>query len=104
MLHEDAAKMQHLFISGEALQIPNALAEEEASICREINQTQDDRLGKLVKSVAGIELDTTRLVGVDQLGFDVRGRFDIARIPSGRILVDGNDARTCLKEFIEGQK
>ena len=92
----EAAKMQSLFISGEALQISNALAQDEAAICREFNQEDDSRLGKVVKEASGIELDSTRLVGVDQLGFDVRGRFDVARIPSGRILVDGADARACL--------
>ena len=96
----DAGKMQKLFVSGEALQVANALAADEAAICRDVNQDKTDRLCKAAKEASGITLDTAILVGVDLLGFDVRGRFDVVRIPSGRLLADAQDARACLDEIL----
>ena len=97
----DAGKMQHLFVSGEALQVPNALAPDEAAICREVNQGDTEQLLKAAAEASGITLDSARLVGVDQLGFDVRGRFDVVRIDSNRILHDADDARTCINAIME---
>ena len=96
----DAAKMSGIFISGEALHIPNALAADEAALCRDINGTHAEALRAAAIRETGVDIETPRLVGVDPLGFDVRGRFDVKRISSGRILKDGNDARTRLYELL----
>ena len=96
----DAAKMSDIFISGEALHIPNTLSAIEAALCREINSSHDEALRAALIRETGIEIETPRLVGVDPLGFDVRGRFDIMRIPSGRILKDGDDAKNRLYEIL----
>ncbi len=99
-LNVDAAKMNGIFISGEALQIPNSLASEEAAICRDINANHDELLRAAAIRETGVEIETPRLVGVDPLGFDVRGRFEVMRIKSGRILKSGDDARSRLRELL----
>jgi len=96
----DAGKLQQLFVSGEALQVPNALAPDEAAICREVNQGDTQGLLEAAAEASGITLDSARLVGVDQLGFDVRGRFDVVRIDSNRIMHDADDARACINTLM----
>ena len=99
-LNIDAAKMGDVFISGEALCIPNALSGEEAALCREINGSHDENLRTAAIRETGVDIETPRLVGVDPLGFDIRGRFEIMRIPSGRILNNSDDARARLYEIL----
>ena len=43
-----------------------------------------------------IEIKEPRLVGVDPLGFDVRGRFDVVRLDSPTVMTTEEDARLVL--------
>ena len=76
----DFCKFRDLAIDGEAMMPANPLAEHEASICRRFNEARGDDLRRLVLQDAEIELEDPKIVGVDSLGFDVRGRFDVVRI------------------------
>ena len=76
----DFCKFQDLAIDGEAMMPPNPLAEHEPAICRRFNESAGDDLRRLVLRAAEVELEDPKIVGVDSLGFDVRGRFDVVRI------------------------
>ena len=76
----DFCKFRDLAIDGEAMMPPNPLAEDEPLICRRFNESAGDDLRRLVFRAAEVELEDPKIVGVDSLGFDVRGRFDVVRI------------------------
>jgi hypothetical protein len=46
-----------------------------------------------------LDVEDPRLVGVDPLGFDVRGRFDVVRLPADPPISDGDDAVDALEEL-----
>ena len=46
-----------------------------------------------------LDIENPRLVGIDPLGFDVRGRFDVVRMSSPRVMMTGEDARAGLEEI-----
>ena len=81
---------------------PNPLAEAEARICRRVNAEMRDLLGKACLRVAEVEIEDPRLVGVDPLGFDVRGRFDVVRLDADPEIVDEADAFAALEELASG--
>ena len=76
----DFCKFRDLAIDGEAMMPGNPLADDEPSICRRFNGSAGDDLRRLVLQAAEVELEEPKIVGVDSLGFDVRGRFDVVRI------------------------
>lgn len=76
----DFCKFRDLAIDGEVMMPANPLADEEPAICRRFNQAPGHDLRDLVVREARIELEDPKIVGVDSLGFDVRGRFEIVRV------------------------
>lgn len=95
----DAAKFRGMMFDGIALMRPNPLADVEAKVCRRINGEMRETLKAAVASVASLEVEDPRLVGVDALGFDVRGRFDVVRLPADPPIADGDDAVDALEEL-----
>ena len=95
----DAAKFRGLMFDGLALMRPNTLADIESKICRRVNTEMREALKAAVAAVAGLEVEDPRLVGVDPLGFDVRGRFDVVRLPADPPISDGDDAVDALEEL-----
>ena len=75
----DAARFHEMFIDGEDLQRENLLKEEESSLCKQLNSARDS-LSRACRRVAGVEVESPVLVGVDSLGLDVRARFGIVRV------------------------
>ncbi len=98
----DAAKFDGRMFDGLALMEPNPLTEAEARICRRVNAEMRDLLGKACLRVAEVEIEDPRLVGVDPLGFDVRGRFDVVRLDADPEIVDEADAFAALEELASG--
>ena len=98
----DFCKFGGFAFDGEAVMQPNPLAAVEPAICREVNADREEALRRVVLAEAEIDMESPRLVGVDPLGFDVRGRFQIARIPSEELLVDEQVARDRLESLLEG--
>jgi hypothetical protein len=92
----DCARFGGHMLDGLALMQPNPLAKDEARLCREINATRRDTLRKAASRAAGLDIEDPRLVGVDPIGFDVRGRFEVHRIPVDPPIVDANDALEVL--------
>lgn len=95
----DAAKFRGRMIDGLALMEPNPLAGSEAAICREVNSSMRDALRAAVAAAAGLDVEDPRLVGVDPLGFDVRGRFDVLRLTADPPIADAEDAVAALEEL-----
>jgi hypothetical protein len=95
----DAAKFRGLMFDGLALMRPNALADVEAKLCRRINSEMREALKAAVATAVGLEVEDPRLVGVDPLGFDVRGRFDVVRLPADPPIADLDDAVDALEEL-----
>ena len=46
-------------------------------------------------------MESPRLVGVDPLGFDVRGRFQVARIPIDTPMIDAQAARDRIESLLQ---
>ena len=99
----DAAKFDGRLFDGLGLMQPNALAEDEARICRRVNSEMREALKKACLRVAEIEVEDPRLVGVDPLGFDVRGRFDVIRLDADPAIADEEDAIGALEDLAGGQ-
>jgi hypothetical protein len=96
----DFCKFGGFAFDGAALMQANPLAEAEAALCRAFNPAREDDLRRVAIHAAEVELEAPRLVGVDPLGFDVRGRFRIARIPAPRVLIDADDAIAAFDELL----
>ena len=95
----DAAKFDGRMFDGLALMEPNALADAEPRICRKVNSEMRGLLKQACLRVAEVEIEDPRLVGVDPLGFDVRGRFDVVRLDADPEIVDESDAFAALEEL-----
>ena len=95
----DAAKFDGRMFDGLALMEPNALAEAEPRICRKVNAEMRGLLKQACLRVAEVEIEDPRLVGVDPLGFDIRGRFDVVRLDADPEIVDESDAFAALEEL-----
>jgi hypothetical protein len=98
----DAAKFDGRMFDGLALMEPNALAAAEPGICRKVNADMRDVLRKACLRVAEVEIEDPRLVGVDPLGFDVRGRFDVVRLDADPEIADESDAYAALEDLAAG--
>jgi hypothetical protein len=95
----DAAKFDGRMFDGLALMEPNALADAEPRICRKVNAEMRGLLKQACLRVAEVEIEDPRLVGVDPLGFDIRGRFDVVRLDADPEIVDDADALAALEEL-----
>ncbi|MCZ6837370.1 MAG: hypothetical protein O7G85_16465 [Planctomycetota bacterium] len=95
----DAAKFQNAVIDGEAMMQDNPLIPIEPQVCTQLNR-QTDALRTLALHHAHLEIAHPMLVGVDPLGYDVRGQFDIARIHATRPLIDAEDAIAHFDELL----
>lgn len=73
--------------SGEDLDLVNPLAGGEPALCKKYNA---DRalLGRAAHAMDPRSTGEGLLVGVDPMGFDIRTRFDIVRVPFGQRVTD----------------
>lgn len=76
----DGAKFRGYFIDGEVFVQPNALAQQEAPICRAINQTRRDEVRKALHQQYRADAESALVVSVDGQGIDVRRQFDVMRL------------------------
>ena len=97
----DFCKFGGFAFDGEAVMQPNPLASDEPAICREVNADREEALRAAVLAAVEIEMESPRLVGVDPLGFDVRGRFQVARIPIDKPMIDAQAARDRIESLLQ---
>ncbi len=77
----DMGRMSGIVIDGDALLRANPLAEEEAGLCRAINELGPEALQRVCRKRLEQEVEHPLVVGVDPDGMDVRATFDVLRIP-----------------------
>ncbi|MHC5112842.1 MAG: DUF2470 domain-containing protein [Planctomycetota bacterium] len=92
-LHVDAARFDEQVVDGDALTRPNPLADDESTLCRELNQGRADDLRRLCLHYGKVNVEEPVMVGVDPLGIDVRGRFDVVRVPAPEPMPDADAVR-----------
>ncbi|MFM1804098.1 MAG: hypothetical protein RL136_977 [Planctomycetota bacterium] len=100
----DAAKFDGCMIDGLALMQPNALAACEARVCRKVNAEMRTQLKAACLHAARVDVEDPRLVGVDSIGFDVRGRFEIIRLDADPAIVDEADALEAIGDLADGDE
>lgn len=88
----DAARLDGLFIDGLALRQPNALAADEPALCKAFNARRDD-VRRVCERRLGKRIEEPVVVGVDPLGFDVRGTFDVFRLEVDEPMTDATSVR-----------
>jgi hypothetical protein len=97
----DAARYEGAVIDGEALVRPNPLAEDEPGLCREMNKDHADDLRRLCRHFAHINVEEPVMVAIDPLGIDVRGMFDVIRVPATEPMPTAEDARRVIQAMAE---
>ena len=100
IMHIDAARLDGVFYDGDALLVPNVMRASEPAICRWANESLTEGLRAACLGQKRIELNEPRMVGVDPLGFDVRGRFDVVRLDVEDQIHDEESARNALEGMI----
>jgi hypothetical protein len=101
VLHIDAARFAGAIIDGPALKCVNELADDEPRLCREMNRQHADDLRRLCRHFADIEVEEPVMVGIDPLGLDVRGTFDVIRVPTPQPMQTADDAQRVLDEMMK---
>jgi hypothetical protein len=99
----DAGKFRGSVIDGEVLMRPNTLAADEPKVCKAMNQ-RPDVLRALALHHAHLEIEKPLMVGLDPLGIDIRGRFDVVRVEAARPMTGADDALAHLAELYEQVK
>ena len=97
----EAARYDGHVVDGEALVQANPLAEDEARLCRKINDSHRAELRQVCQVFVQAEVESPMLVGVDRLGFDVRRRFDVLRVDAPQPMNTAADAELVLGQMIE---
>ena len=97
----DAARYEGAVIDGEALVRVNPLAGDEPGLCRDMNSDHADDLRRLCRHYAHIGVEAPVMVGIDPLGIDVRGMFDVIRVPAIEPMHTAVDARRVLQAMAE---
>ena len=85
---------------GRLVLMPVCLANDEPKICREINQAGVEPLQALCLAAAHVRIEEPVMVGVDPLGVDIRGRFDVFRVPFDVPIESADDASRLLRELM----
>jgi hypothetical protein len=99
LLDIDAARYHQWVLDGPALVRANPLAAHEARLCRRINQELRRELAAACRS-CGVDAESPLLVGVDPLGFDVRRRFEVVRLPAPHRMAGPEDVDRVLQAMM----
>ena len=94
----DAARFHGMFIDGDGLQRENEIAVDEPLLCIQLNGDIAE-IVSACKQIANVEVETPVVVGVDQLGVDVRARFGIVRLESDAPLTNIGEVLTFMKQI-----
>jgi len=100
----DAVRNGPAVIDGDALMQENPLAAEEPALCMMMNTEHRDDLRRMCLAYSRINIQYPVMVGIDPLGIDVRGRFDVTRVESEEQMPTAEDAKRILASMIEHAK
>lgn len=94
-----AVRFGTMVASGEEMDLSNPLAEGEPGLCKKYNA---DRalLGRAAHTMDPRSSGEGLLVGVDPMGFDIRTRFDIVRVPFGERITEAPVADERVKSLL----
>jgi len=95
-----AVRFGAIVASAEEIDLTNPLAGAEPGLCKAMN-TDRARLGRAARAMDPRAGGEGLVVGVDPLGFDVRTRFDVVRVPFGERVTDGARAEARIRELVE---
>ncbi|MHC4416887.1 MAG: DUF2470 domain-containing protein [Planctomycetota bacterium] len=96
----DAARFEGSIIDGVALVRANPLAPTESRLCRRINEHHRQELRRVCRHLARADVEHPTLVGVDRVGFDVRRRFDVIRLPAPAPMNTADDVERVMEKMI----
>lgn len=94
----DAARFDGMFIDGETLERANPLAPLVPALCRTLNASHTDLVRCACLGAAQIAIERPVVVGVDPLGIDVRGAFDVVRIAAEAPIAVEADVLATLRD------
>lgn len=100
----DGARHDGNVLDGETIVRPNPLSGVEPALCRETNQEHTTDLRALCLHRAHIDIEQPVMVAIDPLGIDVRGRFDVIRVPAEEPMPTADDARRVLRAMREAAR
>lgn len=88
-----------MVVGGDEVDLTNLLAGDEPRLCKRFN-AEPAKLGALAHAFDPRSHGSCVLVGVDHLGIDLRTRFDIVRIPFGRVVSDPAEAEHRIEDLL----
>ena len=94
-LNIDMARMGEYILDGEALKLSNPLADQQAPVLRTMNQ-DPHLIRRICHEVLTVQIDAPVMVGFDPEGFDIRGTFEVFRIPTPTLM---NSAEQAIMTF-----
>ena len=94
-----AVRFGSMVADAEQIDLTNALAADEPRLCKKYN-ADHELLGRAARTMDPRAKGEGVLVGVDPMGFDIRTRFDIVRVPFGERLVDAEKADAKVQNLL----
>ena len=88
-------------ISKEELEIPNGLMNEHSGLCRKLNIDRK-ALREVCKLLAKADIEEPTAVGIDLIGFDVRGPFGVVRVEFPSPVMNATQAEDVLAALFGG--
>lgn len=88
-------------ISDEQLQIPNGIVKQLPSLCKKLNSDRK-ALAEICTLLTRASIEEPTAVGVDPIGFDVRGRFGVLRVEFPSPVKDAGEAEDVLAALLGG--
>ncbi|MEM1072772.1 MAG: hypothetical protein AAFR76_14670 [Planctomycetota bacterium] len=85
---------------GDEIDLTNVLADDEPRLCKKFN-ADPAKVGALAHSFDVRAHGVCTLVGVDQLGLDIRSRWDIVRVPFGEAITDAGEAERRIDDLLD---
>lgn len=92
-------RLGSIVAGAETIDLTNPLAHAEPALCKAHNSDRP-RLGRAAHAMDPRSEGEGLMVGVDPLGFDLRTRFDVVRIPFGERVTDADKARRRTEELL----
>lgn len=88
-------------VDGASLGLANPLREREPALVRTLNADRD-RLRRAAELLTGVEPIEALGVGVDDLGFDVRSRHGVLRVPFPAPCAEADEAERVIAALLDG--
>ncbi len=82
-------------VGPDELEVPNGLMDEHSGLCKKLNNDRE-ALRIVCKLLAKADIEEPTAVGIDQIGFDVRGHFGVVRVEFPSPVHDATQAQEVL--------